>query len=97
MIDQTELRPMDIAPRDGTPIFIRFEHMNFKYAVKDGDGERWEALQSAHWIDHNGGGWTWHGMAGYPTGWKPGQLIHDGEDWVLCQLMDPIWPPRSQP
>lgn len=72
LIDQSTLRPMETAPRDGTPIMIRFEHVNFKYARNDVDrGARWEAMQEAHWIDHNNGGWTWHGMAGRPTGWLP--------------------------
>ena len=61
---------MDTAPRDGTPILIRFEHENYGYAIKCGeDAKRWEALTEAHWIDHNGGGWTWYGMMGRATGW----------------------------
>lgn len=64
------LRPMEAAPRDGTPILIRFEHVNFRLAVGD-DRFRWEELCQAHWIDFNHGGWTWHGIAGAPTGWMP--------------------------
>lgn len=71
MIDQSELHHMDTAPRDGTVILIRFEHMNFKYAMKSGrDASIWEGLHEAHWIDHNNGGWTWHGIMGQATGWK---------------------------
>jgi hypothetical protein len=25
----------------------------------------------AKWIDHNGGGWTWEGLCGVITHWKP--------------------------
>ena len=73
MIDQSELLPMDHAPRDGTVILIRFEHSNFQYA-EGPDRERWEQLAEAHWVEFNNGtqrGWTWEGMMGFPTGWKP--------------------------
>jgi hypothetical protein len=65
-----DLRPMHDAPRDGMPILIRFEHENYKYAI-GADKERWEELCIAMWIEFNGGGWTWHGICGRATGWKP--------------------------
>ena len=65
-----ELQPMETAPKDGTEILIRFEHMNYQHADADDKDEWWE-LCEAKWIDHNGGGWTWHGICGEATGWIP--------------------------
>lgn len=68
-------RPMVSAPLDGTEIEILFRHFDYWTSLKlDGKekaDEQWQAAQRAHWIDHNGGGWTWHGMAGTPVGWRP--------------------------
>lgn len=70
MIDQTKLRPMNTAPHDGTSILIRFEHMNFKYAVRAGhDAEQWEAASGSALDRLQRWRRTWHGMAGTPTGW----------------------------
>jgi hypothetical protein len=63
-------RPMSEAPRDGTPIWARCVHQNYSYAKGD-DKLRWVEVVLAQWIDHNGGGWTWHGIAGEFAGWRP--------------------------
>lgn len=83
MIDQSKLRPMDTAPKDGTTIRIRFEHENFKYA-RDDDRAQWEGLHEARWIDHNNGGWTWHGIAGRATGWLP--VEDDRREYLVMNL-----------
>lgn len=63
-------RPISSAPRDGTKIRMRVEHIN--YAISsDSEKHRWEEWVEAHWIDHNGGGWTWYGLCGTPTHWTP--------------------------
>lgn len=67
-------QPMETAPKDGTWIIARCEHDNAKYCAasgKDPVAEGWIAAVPAHWIDHNGGGWTWHGLCGVFTGWYP--------------------------
>lgn len=63
-------RPMETAPKDGTRILIQFVHANAQYS-KDPIGDGWIAVHEAHWIDHNGGGWTWHGLCGVATSWMP--------------------------
>jgi len=65
-----EWRPIETAPRDATWIIAYCVHANAKY-VKDAEAEGWVAPTRAQWIDHNGGGWTWHGMAGRFTHWIP--------------------------
>lgn len=62
-------QPMETAPHDGSPVILWMVHENAKYA-KDPVAEGWEAEVAAHWIDHNGGGWTWYGLAGRPTRWR---------------------------
>ena len=64
-------RPIESAPKDGTRILVRVEHINFTYAETPEERARWEEVCAAHWIDHNGGGWTWHGVCGTPTHWRP--------------------------
>jgi hypothetical protein len=62
-------QPMETAPKDGTPIIAKCEHLNAQFSdrpVRDG----WIAPVRAHWIDHNSGGWTWHGLCGRFTGWR---------------------------
>lgn len=59
----------------GTEIEILFRHWEYWTALKVEGKEKaenqWQAVQKAKWIDHNGGGWTWHGMMGAPMGWRP--------------------------
>lgn len=62
-------RPMSEAPRDGTEIECLVYHRNRRYAKKSEKPE-WADIVKAHWIDHNGGGWTWRGMMGQFRGWR---------------------------
>lgn len=59
------------APRDGTPIQLKIVHSNRHYARSAEEMARWEDEVTGHWIDHNGGGWTWYGMAGEVVAWRP--------------------------
>jgi len=68
-----DLRAMHDAPRDGTPILIRFEHENYKYAIGP-DKERWEELCIATWIDFNGG-------AGHARHLRPGDRMEAARHW----------------
>jgi 2',3'-cyclic-nucleotide 2'-phosphodiesterase (5'-nucleotidase family) len=63
-------QPMATAPKDGRTIHLRILHANYHHARTDEDRARWEQHVEAHWIDHNGGGWTYHGMMGQPVGWR---------------------------
>lgn len=65
----TDWQPMLTAPLDGTEVELIIRHNNWIYASAK-DREQWEQIVSARWIDFNGGGWTWHGMAGMPVGWR---------------------------
>jgi len=61
--------PMESAPKDGTTVELLLYHPNRKYADEDRKHE-WEQIAEAKWLDFNGGGWTWRGMAGSPQGWR---------------------------
>ncbi|GAA4827140.1 hypothetical protein GCM10023232_26690 [Sphingosinicella ginsenosidimutans] len=63
-------RPIEEAPRDGTQIIAWVRHPTWKFAPAD-DKACWEGPVIAHWIEHNGGGWTWHGHLGEFLGWMP--------------------------
>jgi hypothetical protein len=79
-------RPIDSAPHDGSEIWLRVEHMNFAFAGDDAEErELWQQTVDAHWIDHNGGGFTWHGLAGTPTHWQP----KDGNEKPSPELLQP--------
>jgi hypothetical protein len=62
-------RPIETAPRDGTPILAFCVHPNARYAGED--FAEWTEIVVTRWIDHNGGGWTWHGICGQHTHWMP--------------------------
>jgi hypothetical protein len=61
---------MDSAPKDGTAVRLLIRHENYRYAHTDEDHDRWEQEVEAHWIEHNGGGWVYHGMMGQPIQWR---------------------------
>lgn len=69
---QDDWKAMVYAPRDGTAVEMLIEHRTWWTAHKCSPDEVkiWRAVCEAKWIDHNGGGWTWEGMAGTPTGWR---------------------------
>lgn len=67
--DEQPWQPMLTAPLDGTEVELTIRHNNWIYASGK-DREQWEQIVRAKWIDFNGGGWTWHGMAGMPVGWR---------------------------
>lgn len=62
--------PMVLAPKDGTEIVAWCVHADAKYS-DDSRAAGWEGPVIAKWIEHHGGGWTWHGLAGIFTGWVP--------------------------
>lgn len=62
---------MESAPRDGTEVELLLRHMNFRLCKTDEERSEWEQVVRAKWIDFNGGGWTWYGMAGSAVGWRP--------------------------
>lgn len=67
--ERDEWRAMLYAPQDGTEIELLIHHTNRRYAKPD-ERPQWEQVVRAKWINHNGGGWTWHGMAGWCQGWR---------------------------
>lgn len=67
--DEQPWQPMLTAPLDGTEVELTIRHNNWIYASGKDRGQ-WEQIVRAKWIDFNDGGWTWHGMAGMPVGWR---------------------------
>lgn len=62
---------MESAPRDGRRIIAWCRHPNWQYAKTDEERAEWEGPVFAHWTQHNGGGWVWHGHAGTFMAWMP--------------------------
>lgn len=73
-------KDIESAPRDGTPILAWCVHPHARHATDDKD---WCAPVVTQWITHNGGGWTWNGIAGRFTHWRelpaPPALNPEGE------------------
>ncbi len=63
-------RPIETAPKDGSFVFLWMVHANAQFS-SDPETDGWVAPVVAQWIEHNGGGWTWHGLCGCPTHWMP--------------------------
>lgn len=66
--------PMLTAPLDGTEIELMIRHHTYWTALKVNKHEaetQWQGVYKGKWIDHNGGGWTWHGLAGTQVAWRP--------------------------
>jgi len=70
-LDDGTWRCMIDAPKDGTEIELLLRHVNYRYSKTDEERAEWEQAVRSTWIDFNGGGWTWHGMAGSIVGWRP--------------------------
>lgn len=56
-------QPMKTAPKDGTEIEV--EILPYPFSAWDGP-----QIIKAHWIDFNGGGWTWYGSMGRFNRWR---------------------------
>ncbi|MEK9754666.1 MAG: hypothetical protein VW338_15840 [Rhodospirillaceae bacterium] len=59
-------RPIATAPRDGRRIRVWVAAIT---EIGQDAGDAHPA--TAHWTEHNAGGWVWHGLAGTPTHWRP--------------------------
>lgn len=64
-------RSMLTAPKDGRYVELLVRHSNYKFAATDQERDRWQHATRGQWIDFNGGGWTWSGMAGELVAWRP--------------------------
>jgi hypothetical protein len=76
-------QPMLTAPLDGTEIEILVRHPTYWLCLKSqapvAAEQLWQQTVRGQWIDHNGGGWSWRGLAGSPVGWRAidSALHHD--------------------
>lgn len=75
-------RPLGFAPHDGTEVEIRLVHAYAPFCA-DPVAEGYIATAKARWIDHNGGGWTWHGLCGRPAQWRP---LEGGADISAAEM-----------
>ncbi len=65
-----QIEKMPATLKDGRWVEMWCRHDNWKYAKTAEERWEWECPVIARWIDHNGGGWTWHGMAGTFTHYR---------------------------
>lgn len=65
-----EWKPIETAPKDGTPILAWCVHENAKFC-KDPIAEGFKFMVIAYWTTFNKGGWVWHGGNGTFTHWMP--------------------------
>lgn len=59
------------APCDGTEIEILVRHQNWQWCKSEEERAKWQMACPASWTTHNGGGWTWRGIAGAVLAWRP--------------------------
>ena len=63
-----------IAPHYRPPTDLDVEldvvHQNYSHAKTDEERAIWRGVFPGKWIDHNGGGYTWEGLAGTVCGWR---------------------------
>jgi hypothetical protein len=64
-------RDLDSAPHDGTTVEIRVVNYLAPTYADDRDFGGYVGVCRAHWIEHNGGGFTWYGLCGAPSHWRP--------------------------
>jgi len=77
----SDWQPLSTAPRDGTKVRLLIWHHNYHYASPDKKSE-WERVVVAQWINFNGGGWTWSGMAGTPQAWRAMPTVEAIDDEI---------------
>lgn len=66
--EREEWQPIETAPKDGSMILAWCVHPHAEVVP---DAEEYRCAVVTRWIDHNGGGWTWYGMSGRFTHWRP--------------------------
>lgn len=64
-------RDLDTAPHDGSEVEIRVVHFMAPACADEPNYGGFIQAARAHWIDHINGGFTWHGLAGTPSHWRP--------------------------